>query len=183
MGLHVRDGVMISHDACTSGTSRVFTIVSLQRMKMEVLIPAPVYWEGAVFVKFLNAQSIASIEIHRQLCQRSFPADFPLLVAQNYHGAPVVQKILRHVVPRQLTQEHKGKRMEPALTIIVVYLFLHLKKFLSGQVQRFQNDREAEMGVTQWFQSLAADFYDRGIQKLIPRYDKYLNSGGEFVEQ
>ena len=28
------------------------------------------------------------------------------------------------------------------------YLFLHLKKFLSGQCQRFQNDREAEMSVT-----------------------------------
>ena len=40
--------------------------------------------------------------------------------------------------------------------------FLHLKKFLSGQHQRFQNDREAEMGVTQWFQSPAAHFYDRG---------------------
>ena len=27
-------------------------------------------------------------------------------------------------------------------------LFLHLKKFLSGQHKRFQNDREAEMSVT-----------------------------------
>ena len=41
------------------------------------------------------------------------------------------------------------------------HLFLHLKKFLSGQRQRFQNDREVTvMSVTQWFQSQAADFYD-----------------------
>ena len=61
------------------------------------------------------------------------------------------------------------------------HLFLHLKKFLSGE--RFENDREAEMVVTQWFQSQAADFYDTGIQKLVPRYDKCLNSGGDYVEK
>ena len=44
-------------------------------------------------------------------------------------------------------------------------LFLHLKKFLSGQRQRFQNDRETEMSVTQWFLSQAADFYDTGYKR------------------
>jgi hypothetical protein len=58
-------------------------------------------------------------------------------------------------------------------------LFLHLKEFLSSQRQHFENDREAEMVVTQWFQTQAADFYDTGIQKLVPRYDKCLNSGGK----
>jgi hypothetical protein len=50
------------------------------------------------------------------------------------------------------------------------------------ETQRFVNDREAEMVVTQWFQYQAADFYDKDIQKLVPRYDKCLNSGGEYVE-
>jgi hypothetical protein len=50
-------------------------------------------------------------------------------------------------------------------------------------LQRFENDREAEMVLTQWFQSQAADFYDTGIQKLVPRYNKRLNSGGEYVEK
>ena len=40
---------------------------------------------------------MAPIQIHRQLYQQSFPADFPLLVAQNCHGAPVVQKIVHQV--------------------------------------------------------------------------------------
>ena len=44
------------------------------------------------------------------------------------------------------------------------HIFLHLKKFLSGQCQCFQNDREAEMSVTQWFQSQARDIYDTGVQ-------------------
>ena len=50
--------------------------------------------------------------------------------------------------------------MESVLTITVVHVFLHLKKFISGQRERFQNDREAEMSVKQWFQSQAADLYD-----------------------
>ena len=36
----------------------------------------------------------------------------------------------------------------PDLAPIDFHLSLHLKKFLSGQRQRFQNDREAEMSVT-----------------------------------
>ena len=43
------------------------------------------------------------------------------------------------------------------------HLFLNLKKFMSGQRQHFQNDSEAEMSVTQWFQIQAADFYDTEI--------------------
>jgi hypothetical protein len=31
-------------------------------------------------------------------------------------------------------------------------------------------------GVKMWLSSHAADFFDTGIQKLIPWYDKYLNS-------
>ena len=60
---------MTSFDACTSGTSRVLTLASLQRLKMEALIPASAECEVWTMRKFLNAQSIALIEIHRQLLQ------------------------------------------------------------------------------------------------------------------
>jgi hypothetical protein len=35
-------------------------------------------------------------------------------------------------------------------------------------------------GVETWLNSQAADFFDTGIQKLIPQY-KYLNSGCDYV--
>ena len=126
-------------------------------------------------------------------------------------------KLCARWVPKQLTPEHKAKRMESELIFLQRYhddsdefldriitgdetwvahftpetkqqsvhwrqlggvnhssyspdlapsdfhLFLHLKKFLSGQRQRFQNDREAEMSATQWFHSQAAYFYDTRI--------------------
>ena len=58
---------MTSYDSCTSGTSRVLTVASLQWLKIEALIPAPVDCEVRFMIKFLNAQSIAPIKIHRQL--------------------------------------------------------------------------------------------------------------------
>ncbi|GFY09982.1 histone-lysine N-methyltransferase SETMAR [Trichonephila clavipes] len=62
------------------------------------------------------------------------------------------------------------------------HVFLHLKLLLSSG-EHMGNDEELKMSVTQWFHSQVAEFYDRGIQKLIPRYDKCLNSGGGYVEK
>ena len=67
--LRVRDKVMMSHDAYTSWTSRLITVASLQRLKMEALIPVPADCEVRSVLKWSNAQSIAPIEIHRQLCR------------------------------------------------------------------------------------------------------------------
>ena len=72
---------------CTSVTSQVLTVASLQRLKLGDLIPAPADCEVRCVIKVLNAQSLAPIEIHLHLCQQSFPADFPFLVAQNCHGS------------------------------------------------------------------------------------------------
>ena len=56
------------------------------------------------------------------------------------------------------------------------HLFLHLKKFLSGQHQRFQKGRDECHTV---ISIPGADFYDTGIQKLVPWYEKCFNSRDE----
>ena len=67
--IRVHDRVMTLHDACTSGTSRVLTEASFQRLKIEALIPAPADYKLLSVIKFLNAQSIELIEFHHQLCR------------------------------------------------------------------------------------------------------------------
>ena len=72
----------------------------------------------------------------------------------------------------------------PDLALSDFNLFLHLKKLQSDQRQRFKNDGEAEMSVTQWFQSQAAEFYDtrykcwsHGMTKVsIPELNMLKNS-------
>jgi hypothetical protein len=46
----------------------------------------------------------------------------------------------------------------------------------------FNNNEELMEGVKAWLSPMAADFFDTGLQKRIPRY-KCLNSGGDYVEK
>jgi len=34
-----------------------------------------------------------------------------------------------------------------------------------------------------WFKGLAADFYDSGTQKLVPRLNECLHNAGDYVEK
>jgi hypothetical protein len=45
------------------------------------------------------------------------------------------------------------------------------------------SDVEMKKMVKYWFNGLAADFYDAGMQKLVTQYDKCLNLHGNYVEK
>jgi hypothetical protein len=47
----------------------------------------------------------------------------------------------------------------------------------------FNNNVDVLECVKTWLSSMAADFFDTGIQKLIPRYDRGLYSGSDYVEK
>ena len=166
--LRVRDRVMTSQDACTSGTSRVLTVASLQRLKIITLIPAPADCEVRSVIKFLNVQSMAPIEIHRQLCQ---VYGHTRLDDQHIPCRSSTGRCFNHHPP-----------YSPDISASYFHLFLHLKLFQSGQRQRFQNDREAEMSVTV-VPTPGGRFLRHSLRKLVPQYDKCLNSGGEYVEK
>jgi hypothetical protein len=60
-------------------------------------------------------------------------------------------------------------------------LFLHLKKHLAGQ--KFYEDEKVKNEFTTWLRAQAAEFCDIGIQKLVPRLNKCLDKGGDYVEK
>ena len=60
------------------------------------------------------------------------------------------------------------------------HLFLHVQKFLGDE--RLEDDVDLNDAV-QWLTSQAAAFYEEGIQKLVPHYDKCINDGGKCVEK
>jgi len=55
------------------------------------------------------------------------------------------------------------------------------KKHLAGK--KFDDDDEAKEKVMTWFKGQLADFYDSGIQKLVPRHNKCLDNAGDYVEK
>jgi hypothetical protein len=60
----------------------------------------------------------------------------------------------------------------------------HLSSYLKNWLRshHFNNNEELLEGVKTWLSSQAADIFDTGIQKLIPRY-KCLISGGGYVDK
>ena len=47
----------------------------------------------------------------------------------------------------------------------------------------YKSKSEVKEDVTTCFASQAAPFYGEGIQKLVQRYDKCINNGGNYVEK
>jgi hypothetical protein len=45
------------------------------------------------------------------------------------------------------------------------------------------DDNEVQEEVVAWFKRQAADFYDSGIQKVVPRLNKCLDNAGDYVEK
>jgi hypothetical protein len=68
----------------------------------------------------------------------------------------------------------------PALAPSDYHLFICLKNWLRSQL--FNNNEELMEGIKPCLSSQAADFFETGVQKLIPQY-KYLNSGGDYIEK
>jgi transposase len=60
-------------------------------------------------------------------------------------------------------------------------LFTYLKKWFGSQ--HFSNNEELMEDGKTWLSSQAADFFDTGIQKLIPHYNKCLNFSSDYIEK
>ena len=120
-------------------------------------------------IRFLNAQSIATVEIHSQLYQ---VFGHTRLDGQNIssRSSAVWAGVFNHHPP-----------YNPDLAPNDFHLFLHLKKFLTGQRKRFHNDREAEVSVTV-VPIPGSRVLRHRIQKLVSRYTKCHNSRSEYVE-
>ena len=69
----------------------------------------------------------------------------------------------------------------PDLAPTDFHLFLHLNKLLAGQ--KFHEDEEAKNEATTWLYAQSAEFCDIGTQNLVPRLNKWLDKGDDYVEQ
>ncbi|GBN74992.1 hypothetical protein AVEN_97240-1 [Araneus ventricosus] len=66
----------------------------------------------------------------------------------------------------------------PDLASSDYHLFLFLKNHLLDQ--RYDDDDNINTTVLEWLANQAVDFYENGIQKLVIRYDKSFNAGGNY---
>ena len=101
------------------------------------------------------------------------------------------RKLCARWAPKILTDDHKTKRMGSALKFLTRYAqegdeFLH--SIVTGDetwvfFTTLLNPSNSHCSDTICIQGQAADFYDSGIQKLLPRLNKCSDSVGDCVEK
>jgi hypothetical protein len=57
------------------------------------------------------------------------------------------------------------------------------EKFVPDGSHECSQMNASERTVTDWLNGLAADFYDKGIVKLVQPLVKYLNHNGDYIEK
>uniref|UniRef100_A0A1B6IVE1 Mos1 transposase HTH domain-containing protein n=1 Tax=Homalodisca liturata TaxID=320908 RepID=A0A1B6IVE1_9HEMI len=160
---------------------------------MAALIENPAKCELRSVIRFLNAQNVRPIEIYRQI--KAVYGDNAMSAIQNKRRGMLSSKVVLihdnarpHCSARTKAELNSFKWQifghppySPDLAPSDYHLFPKLKVFLGGK--NFLGDEDLKEGVKTWLHSLAAEQYNVGIEKLVPRYNKCLDSSGDFVEK
>jgi len=134
---------------------------------------------------FLNARNVLPSEIHHQICQ---------VYGDNAMSDGMVRKWVRVFNEAQENVHDEARsgctssvnddlvskvneRVRDARRFTISDLSLHFPQISRTLLYDTVN---SHLG---WLTSQAASFYEEGIQKLVPRQDKCLNNGGEYVEK
>ncbi|GBM09527.1 Histone-lysine N-methyltransferase SETMAR [Araneus ventricosus] len=93
------------------------------------------------------------------------------------HSAGVTQNLIQQFGWEQFNHPLYSPDLAPS----DYHLFLDLKRDFGGR--RYDSDGDAGNDVQQWLSSLAATFFEEGIDKLVSRYDKCLNNGAPIAPE
>ena len=154
-------------------------------VKLVKTIEGPADCEIRSVIRFLNARNVLPSEIHRRICQ---------VYGDNAKSDGVVRKWVRMFNEGRENLYDEARSGRPALVnddlmckvnervrddrrFTISDLSLHLAQISRTLLYDLKD------AVKKWLTSQAAALCEEGIQKLVPRYDKCLNNGGEFVEK
>jgi transposase len=150
---------------------------------------ATVFWDrnGMLMVEFMQQETTVSSEVYCEIQKNLHRA-----IQNKMHGMLTSSVVLLHdnacphtaARTRTLVEHFNWELFDhplysPDLSLRDYHLFTYLKNWLGSQ--HFNHIEELMEGVKTWLSSMVAHFIDTGIQNLIPRYDKCLNSGGDYV--
>jgi hypothetical protein len=149
-------------------------------------VMATVFWDK----KFMQQETTIVSQVH---CETLKENAFRSRVIQNKRSGMLISSVaLLHdnACPHRAARtwalmEHFNWELfyhppySPDLTLSDYHLFTYPKNWFWSQ--RFNNYKELMQGVKTWLGSQTANFFDTGIQKLIPQY-KCLNSSGDYVK-
>jgi len=139
---------------------------------MSVLIENPAACEIRSVIRFLNARKVKPIEIYRQICE---------VYGQNAMSDSMVRRWVRQFNEGRSEVHDEERSGRPSL---VTEELVHAIDDKIQENRKFTiNALAREENVSNWLKTQAANFYEEGIQKLVPRYDKCLRNFGSYVEK
>ena len=152
-------------------------------------IENPAACEIQPVIRFLNAKNMTPAEIHHQICDvygehavsSSMVRKWVRLFnegRENVHDDPRSGR--PSVVNEDLVRAAEEKIRENRRYTITP-LSQHFPQISRSLLHKIVS--KVKEAVITCFVSQAASFYDEGIQKLVQRYDKCLNNGGNYVEK
>jgi len=159
-------------------------------------IENPADCEIRAVIRFLQAKNIQPADIHRQVCEvygegamsdsivRRWCKQFES-GRDNVHDDKCSShpSVMTPDLIQQIEVKIRENRRSPS------QIWPNFSRMCHGKLHRivtenlqFHSDVEVEMTVHNWLQH-AVVFFDTGIQKLVTRYNKCLDSAGDYVEK
>jgi hypothetical protein len=135
-------------------------------------IENPASCEIRSVIKFFNAKNVRPAEIYPQICEVS---------GENAMSDVMVKRWCRMFSEGRTNVHDDDRSGYPSLATVDLLdqvnekipgnrkftFFLHLKRLLAAE--RISSDDDVKTAVQHWVKTLATDFFDEGIQKLVPR--------------
>ncbi|XP_023228114.1 putative uncharacterized protein FLJ37770 [Centruroides sculpturatus] len=138
-------------------------------------------------IRFLNAKNVKPVEIHRQLVE---------IYGENVMSDGMVRKWVRQFNAERTDVHDEAWSGWPSVVNDGLVAKVNEKipenrrftiRLLCDEFPQISNtvlhEIVATTDVQQWLSSLAASFFEEGIDKLVSRYDKCLNNGCNYVEK
>lgn len=149
-----------------------------------------VFWDrnGLIHMEFLPRGETINSEAYCDTLQRlqraiqnkrGFMSENVFLIHDNarHHSSARTQRELQ-----RLNWEVFGHPpFSPDLAPSDFHLFPKLKEFVDGR--SFVNGKDLKQAVACWLKSLAIEEYKISIEQLVPRYNKCLDSYGDYIEK
>ena len=124
-------------------------------------------------IRFLNARNVLPSEIYHQICQ---------VYCDNVMSDGMVRKWVRMFIEGRENVYDEARSGRPYLVNDDLVRKVN-EKCVTTDISQFLICPCTFLRFQGWLTLQAAAFYEEGIQNLVPRYDRCLNNGGEYVEK
>lgn len=143
-------------------------------------------WEGIILYELLDRNQTVNAELYVQqmhrlnnAIQQKRPDRQNGVLLQHDNARPHIANMTKEAIQTLGWEVLPHPPYSPDLAPSDFHLFRSLSNALRGV--SFNNDVELRAWLDEFFESRPGDFYRRGIEKLVERWEEVVNNGGEYI--